>query len=172
MSCVSFSGGISNDCANNIGGVTKLYLTDFANVTSYTESGGTVSAITLTASSYFYEFRFNRNSASFEETLSKSVENGSALWDQKVTVSIPKRDVAKRNTLALLTQRDLAVVIKDSNGILWYLGAVEGMYLSEQKGTSGTKKEDGSKYELTLQGYEVNQAPALASASIITALLA
>ena len=52
MACVSFSGGISNDCSNNMGGITKLYLTDLANVTSYTESGGTVSSISMTASSY------------------------------------------------------------------------------------------------------------------------
>lgn len=171
MSCVSFTGGISNDCANNMGGVTKLYLTDFSNIMSYTETGGTVSAISLTSSSYFYEFKFNRNSASFTEDLVKSVEAGSALWDQKVSVKIPKRDVAKRNTLALLTVRDLGAVIKDSNGLYWYLGAQEGVYLSEQKSASGTKKEDGSSYDLTLQGYEVSQAFALSDATVINTLL-
>ena len=37
MACVSFSGGIANDCENNMGGVTKLYLTDFDNVSAYTD---------------------------------------------------------------------------------------------------------------------------------------
>lgn len=171
MACVSFSGGIANDCANNMGGITKLYLTDFSNIVSYTESGGTVSAITMASASYFYEFAFNRNSASYQEDLVKSVEAGSALFEQTISVTIPRRDVAKRNTLALLTTRDLAVIIKDSNGIYWMPGIVEGVYLSESTSTSGTAKADGSNYVLTLKGFEQERAPGVSS-SIISALLA
>ena len=171
MACVSFSGGIANDCANNMGGITKLYLTDFSNIVTYTESGGTVSAITMASASYFYEFAFNRNSASYQEDLVKSVEAGSALFQQTISVTIPRRDVAKRNTLALLTTRDLAVIIKDSNGLYWYPGAVEGVYLSESTSTSGTAKADGSNYVLTLKGFEQERAPGVTS-GIIAALLA
>ena len=140
-------------------------------VTSYTESTGTVSAITMATASYFYEFQFNRNSSEFTENLVKSVEAGSALFEQTVTVTIPKRDRLKRNTLALLTQRDLACVVKDSNGIYWYIGAVEGVYLSEGTSTTGKAKADGSNYVLTLKGFEVAQAPAV-TGSVILALLA
>lgn len=171
MACVSFSGGIAKDCDNNIGGLTKLYLTDFDNVVSYVETGGTVSTITTASASYFYEFEFNRNSATFTEDLVKSVEAGSALFEQTITVTIPRRDVQKRNTLKLLTQRDLAVIIKDSNGLYWYPGAVEGVYLSESTSTSGTAKADGSNYVLTLKGFEVERCPAVSS-SIISGLLA
>lgn len=170
MACVSFSGGIANDCENNMGGVTKLYLADWDDVDTITESGGTVSAIAMTGSASFYEFEFNRNSATFNEDLVKSVEAGSALFEQTVTVTIPRRDVNKRNTLALLTQRDLAVIIKDSNGIHWLPGHIEGMYLSEETSTSGTAKADGSNYVLTLKGFEVEMAPVVDDA-IIAGLL-
>lgn len=171
MACVSFSGGIAKSCDNNIGGLTHLYITDFDNIVSYTQSGGTVSAITMASQSKFYEFSFNRNSATFTEDLVKSVESGSALFEQTCTVTIPRRDVAKRNTLALLTQRDLAVIVKDSNGLYWYPGAVEGMYLSESTSTSGTAKADGSNYVLTLKGFEQDRSYGVAS-GIISALLA
>lgn len=171
MACVSFSGGIAKNCDNNIGGLTHLYITDFDNVVSYTQSGGTVSAITMASASYFYEFAFNRNSATFTEDLVKSVEAGSALFEQTATVTIPRRDVAKRNTLALLTQRDLAVIVKDSNGLYWYPGAVEGMYLSESTSTSGTAKADGSNYVLTLKGFEQDRAYGVAP-GIVAALVA
>lgn len=170
MACVSFSGGISLNCENNIGGLTKLYLTDFDNIVGYTQSGGTVSSITLAGGSKFYEFEFNRNSATYTEDLVKSVEAGSALFEQTITVTIPRRDVQKRNTLALLTQRDLAVIIKDSNGYFWYPGEVEGMYLSESTSTSGTAKADGSNYVLTLKGFEIDRAAGVAS-GIIAGLL-
>ena len=171
MACVSFSGGIAKDCANNIGGLTKVYLTDLDNITGYTQSGGTVSSITMAASSYFYEFEFNRNSATFTEDLVKSVEAGSALFEQTLTLTIPRRDVSKRNTLSLLTQRDLAVIVKDSNGLYWYPGAVEGMYLSESTSTSGTAKADGSNYVLTMKGFEQDRAYGVAP-GIVTALVA
>jgi len=48
------------NCENNIGGLTKLYLTDFDNVLGITASGGTISTITLATASVFYEFEFNR----------------------------------------------------------------------------------------------------------------
>lgn len=170
MACVSFSGGISLNCENNIGGLTKLYLTDFDNVTAFTQSGGTVSSITMAATTKFYEFEFNRNSATYTEDLVKSVEAGSALFEQTITVTIPKRDVTKRNTLALLTQRDLAVIIKDSNGLYWYPGEIEGVYLSESTSTSGTAKADGSNYVLTLKGFEIERAAAV-NPAIIAGLL-
>ena len=171
MACVSFSGGIAKDCANNIGGLTKVYLTDFDNITGLTQSGGTVSSITMAAMTDFYEFEFNRNSATFTEDLVKSVEAGSALFEQTLTLTIPRRDVTKRNTLGLLTQRDLAVIIKDSNGLYWYPGEVEGMYLSESTSTSGTAKADGSNYVLTLKGFEQDRASAV-NPAIIAALIA
>jgi len=171
MSCISFSGGISKTCDSNIGGVKTLLITDFDNIVSFTQSGGTVSSITMASQSYFYEFSFNRNSATYTEDLVKSVEAGSAMFEQTVSVTIPRRDVAKRNTLALLTQRDLAVIIIDSNGYAWYPGEIEGMYLSESTSTSGTAKADGSNYTLTLKGFELDRAPAVAL-GIIAALTA
>lgn len=166
MSCVSFSGGISKTCENNIGGVTRLFLSDADNVLSYTASGGTVSSITMATASKFYEFEFNRNSATYTEDLVKSIEAGSALFEQTLTVTIPKREVSKRNTLALLTQRDLAVIFKDANGLYWMAGLVEGMYLSESTSTSGTARADGSNYTLTLKGFEIERAPGVAEAII------
>lgn len=170
MACVSFSGGLPKDCDNNMGGLGKVYLTDFANVLGLSQSAGTVSTITMATASYFYEFAFNRNSATFTEDLSKSVEAGSALYEQTLTITLPRRDVTKRNTLSLLTNRDLAVIVKDSNGIYWYPGMVEGMYLSESTSTSGTNKTDGSNYVLTLKGFEQERAPIVTS-TIIAALL-
>ena len=171
MACVTFSGGIAKDCANNIGGLTKVYLTDFDNIVSFTQSGGTVSTIIMASASNFYEFEFNRNSATFTEDLVKSVEAGSALFEQTLTLTIPRRDVSKRNTLSLLTQRDLAVIIKDSNGLFWYPGQVEGMYLSESTSTSGTAKADGSNYVLTLKGFEQDRCSGV-TAGIVPALVA
>ena len=170
MACIAFSGGISLNCENNLGGITKVYLTDFDNIDSITASGGTVSNITLATGSVYYEFEFNRNSATLTEDLVKDIAAGSALFQQTLTLTIPRRDVAKRNVLSLLTVRDLSVIAKDGNGFYWYLGENEGMYLSESTSTSGTAKTDGSNYVLTLLGEELDRAQAVDS-SIIDGLL-
>jgi hypothetical protein len=170
MACVAFSGGIALNCENNIGGLTKVYLTDFDNVTGITASGGTVSTISMEASTNFYEFEFNRNSATLTEDLTKDIAAGSAFFTQNLTLTIPRRDVEKRNTLSLLTQRDLACIVKDSNGFYWLLGETEGMYLSEATSTSGTAKADGSNYVLTLIGEELERASSV-DPSIIDGLL-
>lgn len=159
------------NCENNIGSLTSVLLTDHDNIVDITEAGGTVSAITMASASYFYEFEFNRNSASLQEDLTKDVTAGSAFFTQTVTMTIPRRDVAKRNTLALLTQRDLSVIVKDGNGFYWLVGRIDGAYLSEQASSSGTAKADGSNYVLTLIAEELEQAPAVDS-SIIAGLLA
>lgn len=171
MACNSLNIGIAADCTNNMGGITKVYLTSLSNVMTYTASGATVSAISLTASSNFYAFNFNRNSATFTENLTKNVEAGAALYEQTVTITIPRREGAKRNALALIAVGDLACVVKDSNGIYWYLGEVEGVYMSEGTSTSGTAKGDGSNYVVTLKGFEVEQARVVSPASVITSLV-
>ena len=170
MACVTFSGGIELNCDNNIGGVTKVYLTDFDNITGLTQSGGTVSSIGMAPASYFYEFEFNRDSAVFTEDLTKDIVAGSAFFTQTLTLTIPRRDVTKRNTLSLLTQRNLAVILKDANGIYWYPGAENGLYLSESTSTTGQAKADGSNYVLTLMGEELERAYAV-EATIIDGLL-
>lgn len=170
MACVAFSGGIALNCENNIGGLTKVYLTDFENVTGITASGGTVSVIGMESATNFYEFEFNRNSATLTEDLTKDIAAGSAFFTQTLTLTIPRRDVEKRNTLSLLTQRDLACIVKDSNGFYWLLGEEEGMYLSEATSTSGTAKADGSNYVLTLIGEELERAQSVDPA-IISGLL-
>jgi hypothetical protein len=170
MSCISFSGGITLDCLNNIGGVVNVYLTDFENITSITQAGGTVSTIATASMTGFYEFEFNRNSASFTEELVKDVAGGSAFFNQTLTLTIPRREVRKRNVLSLLTQRDVAVIFKDSNGLYWYPGITEGMYLSAETTTTGAAKADPNNYVLTLFAEEEFMAPGV-DPTIVPALI-
>ena len=48
MACTLIE-GISLDCRQGAGGIKKLYLTEFANVSSITSSSGQVSAITMSS---------------------------------------------------------------------------------------------------------------------------
>ncbi len=46
--------GLTLDCRQGAGGLKKLYLTEFANVSAITQSSGTVTAITMAAGKKFW----------------------------------------------------------------------------------------------------------------------
>ena len=168
MSCESLTGGISKGCGNNMGGVSAIYVTELSNITGYTQSGGTVSSINMTGS--FYEFEFNRNTSLFEENQPINIENGSAYYEQRVTLVIPKRDVEKRNILKTLAQKELAIIVRDGNDILWLIGEDNGALLTESTSGSGQAKADGSKYSLVFVAEELEPAPVVTEAALIAVL--
>lgn len=155
------SGGITRGCESNSGGIQKVYIADYCAVESVTSADGTISAITMVTASpanLFYEFAFNRNTSEFTENAVVNVENGSLFYDQTGTLVIPRREVAKRNALAMLMSKDLLVIIQDQNGLYWLFGETNGVYVSELPSTSGKAKADGSSYTITFKGEEPAQA--------------
>lgn len=166
MSCTLLTDGIAKDCLNNIGGVVKIYITDFVNVSGLTKTGSDISAFTMASGTLFYEFSFNRNTSTFSENATVSVENGSLFYDQTVTLKLPRRESAKRDVLALLMQKELAVIVKDANGNFWYPGETKGVYVSELPSESGTAAGDFNGYTITIKGEEPTQAPEVTSGAV------
>jgi len=166
MACNTSLTAILKDCSNNIGGVTNFYVAPCEFVSATTVSNGTVTAITMSGTSKFVEFQFNKNTANYTEEGTISLENGSTFFLQTVNLIIPRREVAKRNAIALIAagQRDLKIIVKDANGLYWLVGYANCANLTAVGEGSGTAKGDGSKYSLTFvaeepdQMYEVNSS--------------
>jgi hypothetical protein len=156
MSCIAINSGISLDCGANMGGVTKLWLTDFDNVGDFliNPDEDFIEGIGM-ENGFFYEFQFNKNSAVFTENLQVDLEAGSSFYNQELSFKIGKRELTKRNILKLLVRRKLIAIAKDANGILWVLGQKEGLFLTELNSSSGQAKADGSFYEFKLTGEEI-----------------
>lgn len=170
MACTLLTSGICRDCDNNAGGVTKLYITDLENVTSVTATSGTISAIGLASGTTFYEFAFNKNTSTFSEKTTISIENGSTFYEQTISLVIPRREVSKRNVLALMVQKPLAVIVKDANGLYWLVGEVEGAYVTEVASDSGKAKGDLNGYTITMIASEASAAQEVNN-SIIAGLI-
>lgn len=171
MSCTILTGGITKGCLPNQGGVQKVYITDFENVLSVTESNGTVSAITLASATSYYGFEFNRDTAEMQDNVTINIQNGTNYQAQMVTLIIPRREVAKRNVLKLLLNKTLSIIVEDFNGLYWLMGRTNGMLLSELPSSSGKAAGDLNGYTLTLTGQEPEQAPEVTS-GIIAGLIA
>lgn len=148
---------ILKGCDNNLGGIRKFYITAQENVTAVTQSGsGFITAITLAGGTTFVEYEFTKNSSNYVEEGSFSLENGSTYYSVTTTLSIPRREQDKRNSIMLIAagHQDLAIIMLDQNGLAWYQGLVNGANLTAQGEGSGTAKADGSKYSLTFLSEE------------------
>jgi hypothetical protein len=170
--CDLLNGGINKSCDNNTGGVTNIYIADAPLVTGYTESNGSISAITMSGSAVFYEYEFNRNTSSYEENITIDLANGTTYFAQKVMLVLSRREKTKREAIQKLIagQKELFIIVKDSNGLYWAFGKDQGCIVTELTGGSGINKGDANNYTISLTAEEADSAPEVDSA-IIAGLL-
>lgn len=163
--------GIAALCGeNNIGGVKRVLITDWSNATVTAPVAGVVPTITMASGTVFYEFFPSKNSSSLVEADASSIENGSRVVTQTLTLVFPKRKVATRNTLALMVQKDLLVIVQDLEDQYWLVGYKNGANITTVEANSGVAKADGQKYTVTIIGEEIELAPEVDD-SIIAGLL-
>lgn len=170
--CDLLNGGIQKSCDNNTGGLSKLYVADFPLIGSYTEANGEITAITMTSGATFYEFEFNRNTSSYKEDIAINLDNGTTYFNQEVTLRLARREKTKREALQKLIagQKQLFIIVKDSNGLFWAFGREEGCYVTAVTGGSGVQKADANEYQITFSAQEKTSAVEV-DATIIAGLL-
>lgn len=156
MACNTSLTSILKSCDNNVGGLTTFLIAPSEFVSGMTASTGTITNIAMSGASTFVEFQFNKNSASYTEEAAIDLTNGSTYYTETVNLTIPRREVAKRNSIALIAagQRDLKIIVKDGNGIYWMVGYANSANLTALAEGSGAAKADGSKYTLTFVAEE------------------
>jgi hypothetical protein len=164
MSCYITS-GVALGCSDGIGGIKQIYVLGTtgatASVTGVTYSGASVSApITgLTGEGTWYSFELKRNTSSLSQNTTKNFENGTIYWEQVLTAVLFKYDQAKRDILLEMGLNDkMQVIAIDQNDTQYYLGQVNGMYLSGGSAATGTAFGDRNGFELILTGQEAKPA--------------
>jgi hypothetical protein len=171
MSCVTLS-GYTLDCNKSSGGVKKVYLVEFDDVTAYAKSGaGLVTSITLTTSVVFKEYEVQREDSDWTQTFVGSRENRTIAWDQTLRLKIHKNNTAIAGEVSALAKLTGMAIVQNEDGNYWLLGADSGL---EMTGTtayqSGILREDGNMYTIEMGGKEKLNAPMIDS-TIIAGLL-
>ena len=161
MSC-ALTAGYTLACKDSVGGLKKVYLENFADITYGAVTAGVIS--TITGSMYLYELPMN--TAQFTETVTSSVENGTTFYQTELTIVLPKLTAVLRNELKLLAQAKLAVVAEDRNGTKWVLGLENGCYLTT--GTSATGTAMGDLNGMTLTFTSMEKDPIVETSATIT----
>jgi hypothetical protein len=163
MSCY-ISSGVDLGCSDGIGGIKSIWVLGASGGTAPSVSAVSITGSTgpitgITGAGVWYNFELKRNTSSLSQNTTKNFENGTIFWEQVLTAVLFKYDQDKRNQLLVLGQNDkIQIVAVDQNDVQYYLGQVNGMYLSGGSAATGTAFGDRNGFELIFTGQEA--APA------------
>lgn len=151
----NLTAAIALDCLDSIGGVKTLYVS--SNFEATTIVAGATSGITslVGGTGTFFEIAVAKDTASITETFNISNTNGTAFFQQEVTIPVQHLSSAKRQQIQLLAyNRASRVVVEDNNGMFFLIGATRGCVMTSGSETTGTAVGDASQYSFVLQAQE------------------
>ena len=152
MACAQTLSGILNDCAPSMGGIVETYLGNFSDVSAVTVTSGKITGITLAASgSKFKKFTFPRNTGSMSSNQTIDETTGANFVATDLMLQFNRMETAKRIEIVALAQGELAAIVKDANGLYWYLGKDAPVKATAADGLTGTARADRNGYSVTLQ---------------------
>ena len=91
----------------------------------------------MTGTENFYTFAQRNEQGEFTQTGNHSIENGTNYWEQAVNLIFTKNDASLRNTLKLLAQSTLLIIVKDQNNNYFLIGQDNGADLSASTLSAG-----------------------------------
>lgn len=154
-------------CDVGTGGIKEAYFIELENISTITESSGTVTAITKVGSKVFRRYQLVQETANFGEDITKNRQNGTLFYAQRGTIVFNKQSVNVRNEIMLLAKNNLVAVVKDNNGTWRMYGREYGLSLGGNA-ESGTAWGDRNGYNLNLAGNEPDMAPFVQESVIAT----
>ncbi len=166
MSCLLTS-GYTLGCRDSQGGLRNVYISNFDDVTSITLDGtGAVSAIVSggsPATPTFRKFEQDMEVASFKETGSFSIENGTAFYTQSVELTMIKSDQTTLNLVKVLGQGQWRILVEDQNGNYRLVGVYNPVRVSGMDGGSGKALGDLNGSKITFECKEIVPSPTVSS---------
>lgn len=149
--CVTLK-GITRGCDTFMGGIEKVFIACFDDVTEVTATEEVITAITAKEDT-FKEFSFRKQTGSVTTTITKDENSGSTFYESNIVLQFAKQETAKRVEIGALAVGDLVVIVKDNNGTYWYFGKDFPVTLKEGTGETGTAFGDFNGYNLTLADF-------------------
>ena len=170
MACNQTLSGLVKDCSPSMGGITEVLLANREDVSSVTAETGKVTEITMASSAKFKKYSFARNTGSMTSTYTIDQASGVKYVTTDLLLQFNRMETAKRVEISALAVNDLVAIVKDANGIYWYLGYDEPVNASAGDGQTGTARGDANRYTITLQDNS-KEMPMEVDSTIIAALI-
>ena len=170
MACNQTLSGLVKDCSPSMGGITEVLLANREDVSAVTADSGKVTEITMASSAKFKRYTFARNTGSMTSTYTIDQASGVKYVTTDLLLQFNRMETAKRVEISALAVNDLVAIVKDANGIYWYLGYDEPVNASAGDGQTGTARGDANRYTITLQDNS-KEMPMEVDSTIIAALI-
>ena len=170
MACNQTLSGLVKDCSPSMGGITEVLLANREDVSSVTAETGKVTEITMASSAKFKKYSFARNTGSMTSTYTIDQASGVRYVTTDLLLQFNRMETAKRVEISALAVNDLVAIVKDANGIYWYLGYDEPVNASAGDGQTGTARGDANRYTITLQDNS-KEMPMEVDSTIVAALI-
>ena len=148
MPCSQILAGIARDCSSNLGGIKAVYIANADDVDSITELSGVVTAITMKSSKKFYPYVFSPGTSSLTSNWQVNAENGTKYVESDLLMVFNRMDSTKRLEIMALAQTEMAIVVEDNNGTMWFLAEAT---INAGDGQTGTARADRNGYSITLR---------------------
>lgn len=156
---------LNSSCDNSVGGIQVVYLIPYeyigAKAGQIAESGdseGMITGFTYTSGAThtgstadWVQYKFRKNTGSMTSNLNLDETNGVSYIETDLVMMFTKMETRKRTEMVALAKGEVACVVKDSNGLYWYLGYNEGVTTNTGLGQTGQQKTDGNYYSVTLR---------------------
>ncbi len=153
-----------------MGGITEVLLANREDVSAVTANTGKITEITMASSAKFKRYTFARNTGSMASTYTIDQASGVKYVTTDLLLQFNRMETAKRVEISALAVNDLVAIVKDANGIYWYLGYDEPVNASAGDGQTGTARGDANRYTITLQDNS-KEMPMEVDSTIIAALI-
>lgn len=162
--------GYTIDCREAVGGIDAVFFIEHANITSFGESSGTITAMTKASGKRFWKFEVpSRSTANASSNPVGSTENGTLFFDQTVTLPVNQRDATTRNIVTALAKNKVIAVTKDKDSVFRMYFKGYGGFLEGGTGQTGAAAGDANGYVLPFVGQEKEDF-FVVSASVAAAL--
>ena len=148
MSCNQTLGGLSKDCSRSMGGIAEVWIANHDEVKA-TLSTNKISSISDVST--FKKYFFRKGTGSMTHTYNIDPTTGANYVTTDLALQFNKMETAKRVEICALAVNELAVIVKDCNGIYWYLGYDNPVVATAADGATGQAFTDANKYGITLQ---------------------
>lgn len=160
--------GYNLDCMENVGGVKTVYVMEFENATTITNTAGLITTLTKATGKKFWKYNLEKETAEASEQMTVNRENNTKFVKQTVKFVFNKQSVSLRDEITLLASNRCLVVTLTNNGEYWLYGKDFGLNIATVDVKTGVKLGDRNGYELTLESdektfaYKLNDAIAAA----------
>jgi len=124
----------------------------------------------MASSAKFKRYTFARNTGSMTSTYTIDQASGVRYVTTDLLLQFNRMETAKRVEISALAVNDLVAIVKDANGIYWYLGYDEPVNASAGDGQTGTARGDANRYTITLQDNS-KEMPMEVDSTIVAALI-